>query len=50
MARKTPAEQRVKANKVRGLKIPDWEAGFVRMILLIDWGLDKETAAPDECA
>ena len=37
IARKRPAEQRVRADKVRGLKMPDWEAGFFRMVLLIAW-------------
>ena len=46
IARRTPTEQRAKANKMRGLKMPVWEAGFVRMVLLIDSELEQKTAAP----
>ena len=31
IARKTPAEQRAKASKTRGLKMPDSEVGFFFM-------------------
>ena len=41
-------ETRAQARRTRGLKMPDSEAGFVRMILLINSGLEQETAAPDE--
>src|SRR6266576_6284763 len=34
IARRTPTEQRAKENTVRGVKMPDWKAGFVRMVLL----------------
>jgi hypothetical protein len=34
IARRTPAKQRVKATKMRGLKTPDSEAGFFSIMIL----------------
>src|SRR2546422_16743 len=33
IARRTPTEQRAKASRTRGLKMPDLEAGFFRMMI-----------------
>jgi hypothetical protein len=35
IARRTPAEQRVKANKTRGLKTPDWAMEFLRIFFSV---------------
>src|SRR6266478_1006357 len=36
-ANKTPTEQRLKANKTRGLKRPDLEAGFFCIGIFLNW-------------